>query len=122
LPDAESQPAAEASFVTAGFLFWAWRLATALPVNGSRGIWRSLDTLPSMRASRIATTGSVLAGLFSPLLLVVAQSANTLDAATAARADQAIESAIAATGIQARRLPWSSTGRSSICARMARGA
>jgi D-alanyl-D-alanine carboxypeptidase len=51
-----------------------------------------------MRAARIATAGSLLAGLFSPSLLV-AQSTNTLDAATAARADQAVESVIAATGI-----------------------
>jgi D-alanyl-D-alanine carboxypeptidase len=51
-----------------------------------------------MRAARIATAGSLLAGLFSPFLLV-AQSTNTLDAAPAARADQAVESVIAATGI-----------------------
>src|ERR1700730_13629720 len=58
----------------------------------------TLDTLPTMRAAHLVTAGSLLAGLFAPLMLV-GQSPSTLDDATAARADKAVESVIAATGI-----------------------
>jgi D-alanyl-D-alanine carboxypeptidase len=51
-----------------------------------------------MRAARLATACSLLAGWFAPLVLA-SQSPNTLDNAPAARADRAVESVISATGI-----------------------
>lgn len=51
-----------------------------------------------MRTARLVTAGSLLSGLFAPLVLA-GQGPKALDAATAARADRTVESVITATGI-----------------------
>ena len=57
-----------------------------------------LDTLPTMRPAMVLlATASLLVGTVSPTLS--AQTTNTLDAATAARADEAVAKVIADTGI-----------------------